>query len=245
MQLTNIARTKPTWRVVPNTRVALLSEPSKMPGKSWSLPARLSCPRLNGNICAHCYACKGSYVWECVARAQKVRFDWTVQCMRTAEGRNEWITYMVAAIGAVRSEHFRVHDSGDMFNAHYAECWLAVCRALPQKRFWIPTRSWQVPNGALPVFDPLMNALRAMAQLPNVTVRPSALNFGDTAPRVAGLHAGSTADCTKGDYGILPDGGIAWNCAPFQCPSHTTNNKCGDCRACWDAKDVPVSYRKH
>jgi hypothetical protein len=46
----------------------------------------------------------------------------------------------------------------------------------------------------LPVYDPLLNILRELAALRNVTVRPSALNFGDLPPLVKGLHSGSTAD---------------------------------------------------
>jgi hypothetical protein len=136
---------------------------------------------------------------------------------------------MVAGIRQSGCSYFRVHDSGDMFNVAYAECWLAVCLALPDVRFWIPTRSWQQPSGPLPVFDPLLNTLRKLATLPNVTVRPSALNFGDSAPVVAGLHAGGTADCSQA----------------HQCPAPLQGGNCGDCRTCWDAKETAVSYSKH
>jgi hypothetical protein len=119
-----------------------------------------------------------------------------------------------------------------MFNVAYADCWHAVCAALPGVRFWIPTRSWQQPKSALPVFDPLLNTLRKLATLPNVTVRPSALDFGDSAPVIAGLHAGSTAAVT--------DGRLA-----TQCPAPQQGGNCGDCRTCWDAKDTAVSYSRH
>ena len=39
---------------------------------------------------------------------------------------------------------------------------------------------------------------------------------------------------------LRPDVFRAW-----QCPAHNQGNQCGDCRACWDAKDMPVSYCKH
>jgi Gene product 88 len=98
---------------------------------------------------------------------------------------------MVAGIAQSRCEYFRVHDSGDMFSLAYAQCWHAVCVAMPEIRFWIATRSWQQPKSPLPVLDPLLNTLRQLATLPNVTVRSSALDFGDAAPVIAGLHAGS------------------------------------------------------
>jgi hypothetical protein len=84
----------------------------------------------------------------------------------------------------------------------------------------------------LPIYDPLLNVLRQLASLPNVTVRPSALNFGDHAPMVAGLHAGSTA--------AMPDIFRAQ-----QCPAYEQGGRCGECRACWQAKDTPISYCRH
>jgi hypothetical protein len=152
--------------------------------------------------------------------------------MRTLAGRKQWIAAMVDAIRQAGCRYFRVHDSGDFFSAAYAECWLAVCRQLPEVRFWIPTRAWQTPTDPLPLFDPLLNTLRSLASLPNVTVRPLALNFGDHAPVVPGLHAGSTA--------AMPDALRA-----FQCPASSHGNHCGDCRACWENKQIPIAYRRH
>jgi hypothetical protein len=152
--------------------------------------------------------------------------------MRSVDGRAQWTAVMVAAIRKSHCTYFRVHDSGDMFSVAYAACWLEVCRQLPEVRFWIPTRAWQQPSGPLPVFDPLLNTLRQLAALPNVTVRPSTLNFGDQAPAVAGLHAGSTA-------------AMADTLRAYQCPAYENGNQCGNCRACWDRKDVAVAYRKH
>jgi hypothetical protein len=152
--------------------------------------------------------------------------------MRTAAGRTAWVEHIVYAIRQTGCEYFRVHDSGDMFNVAYAQCWMEVCKAMPEVRFWIPTRAWQQPAGPLAVFDPLLNTLRALANLPNVTVRPSALNFGDYAPVVSGLHAGSTAGMSD-----------VFRARP--CPAYAQGGHCGDCRTCWDSKDIPISYSRH
>ena len=152
--------------------------------------------------------------------------------MRTAEGLFSWIDTMTSTINETRCQYSRVHDSGDMFSNRYAQAWLEVCIRLPQVKFWIPTRAWQQPSGPLPVFDPLLITLRQLAALPNVTVRPSALNFGDHAPQVDGLHAGSTA--------AMLDVFRA-----RQCPASAQGGRCGDCQACWDAKDTPISYHRH
>lgn len=212
---------------VPGTKVGLLSTPSKMPGLSWSIPAGKSCPRETGDICKHCYAKKGRYIFENVLNAQRVRFEWTIDSMRSEEGRRFWVYWMTEAIRG--QEYFRVHDSGDMFNRFYVECWYEVALALPATKFWIPTRSWQHPK-ALLIFDPILSSLRKLAMLPNVTVRPSALNFGDAPPIVPGLHAGSTANYS---------GPIS------HCPARSQGGHCGACRHCWDSKEESVSYPKH
>jgi hypothetical protein len=218
--------------VVPGTTVSLLSNPSKMPGKAFGLPAHKACPRAKGSICDSCYAAKGCYSWKSSKHAQQVRFEWTRDCMRTDEGVALWVATMVQAL--VGETYFRIHDSGDFFNPRYAKAWLQVCKALPATKFWAPTRAWQGGvMGPLPVFDPLLNTLRELAALPNVTVRPSALDFGDLAPVVSGLHAGSTADMSD-------------ESKAYQCPAKRLyDGHCGPCRTCWDAKSVAVNYPKH
>lgn len=152
--------------------------------------------------------------------------------MRSDAGMLAWAAAMIDAL--VSQEYFRIHDSGDFFNVRYVRAWIMVCRALPATKFWAPTRSYQGGvMGPLPVFDPLLAALRELASLPNVTVRPSALDFGDTAPVVEGLHAGSSADMSDASQA-------------YQCPAKAQyDGECGPCRHCWDAKSEPVSYAKH
>lgn len=222
---------KRDYATVPDTTVCLLTQTSKMPGPSFSLPAKQACPRKNGTICDSCYADKNCYRYTVVENAQGTRFQWTIAAMRTPEGFASWVDTMIDAIRQSGCDYFRVHDSGDMFNARYAAAWLEVCSRMPEVKFWIPTRAYQQPSGPLPVYDPILNTLRMLAALPNVTVRPSALNFGDKPPVVAGLHAGTTAD--------MPDVFRA-----RQCPAHSQGNQCLDCRACWEEKDLPISYTR-
>jgi hypothetical protein len=149
---------------VPASTVSLLTYTSKMPGPSWSLPAHKACPRANGSICADCYASKGCYRYRSPRHAQAVRFDWTIACIRSEVGRRLWVDYMVSAIRRSGCRYFRVHDSGDMFSAVYAESWLDVCRKLPNVRLRVPTRAWQQPTGPLPVIDPLLGVNAQVGQ---------------------------------------------------------------------------------
>src|SRR5579872_6258672 len=186
--LRDATRSKKRFATVPETGVRLLTQTTKMPGPSWSLSAHKAFPRAAGTICDSCYASKGCYRFTSTQAAQSARFRWTVESMRTPAGRAHWIEHMVSTIRDSGCKYFRVHDSGDLFNVAYAESWLEVCKSLPEVKFWIPTRAWQQPNGPLPIYDPLLEVLRRLAQLPNVTVRPSALNFGDQAPQIVGLQ---------------------------------------------------------
>jgi hypothetical protein len=107
---------------VPGTSVRLLTQTSKMPGPSWSLPAHRACPRANGTICDACYASKGCYRYSTTQKAQHARFAWTVESMRTPVGRALWVERMVSAIRESGCRYFRVHDSGDLFNVAYTQC---------------------------------------------------------------------------------------------------------------------------
>jgi hypothetical protein len=165
--------------------------------------------------------------------------------MQTAAGIALWIAAMLVAIRHVtrRGEKlFRIHDSGDFFSPAYVRAWFAVCQQLPEVKFWAPTRAWQLPvstvsdNGlkafrVLTEADSLMAELLKLASLPNVTIRPSALNFEDAPPVVAGLHAGSAA-CDTQSFG-------------HACPAPLQGNNCGSCRVCWLNPEVPVTYHKH
>jgi hypothetical protein len=126
---------------------------------------------------------------------------------------------MIEAIDATGYAYMRVHDSGDLFSPEYTRAWIRICACLSWVRFWFPTRSWQAP---------WLDVIQELAALPNVAVRPSAVHFDDDPPQVDGLAAGTTAKA----FG-------------YTCPAPRQNNACGDCRRCWTAKSLPVSYHAH
>lgn len=223
-----------TLHKVPNSPCNILSEPSKMPCPTFSLPAKLSCPfkvmkpSASGAdaICSDCYACKGFYkVFESsIVPRQVSRFDWS------RKHKSEFIRHTVDAIKATKTEYFRGHDSGDFYSPKYVSAWVEICAQLPNVRFWFPTRAWQYGESAPgKLNERMLSALRQLAALPNVTIRPSALYFGDSAPIVPGLHAGSTADNAEG----------------FQCIAPNQDGECRECRVCWNDKTTPVSYHRH
>jgi len=221
----SLRKTVPAVKVPGGTSL-LLTEARKMPGLSWSLPAHKACPAAvtgPGTICGSCYAAKGRYRMSTVQQAQQQRMDWARKCMQTPEGVEDFVSTMVDTIARDRSPYFRIHDSGDLFNPTYVGAWAEIARRLPHKKFWVPTRTWRFLDN--PKWAP---ALLALAGLPNVTMRPSALRFNDAPPIIPGMAAGSTA---------TPAG--------YSCPAPDQGNNCGDCRVCWDQPETPVSYHKH
>lgn len=218
----------------------LLSFPSKMPGAAWGTSAGRDCPamRLSINaaasaglpaICGTCYAQKGRYGFGAVKAANTSRGDWERAATRdTADpAESAFADEMIAEIGtwaereirAGRVPYFRIYSSGDFQSVHSIRAWDGIAKALPHVRFWAPTRTYRI--------DVFLEELRALAALPNVTIRPSADAFNQTAPAVDGLHAGSGAGTV------------------FTCPASNQGGECGSCRLCWDSKMLPVYYRAH
>jgi protein gp88 len=224
--------------VVPGSTVLLLSDASKMPSLSFSLPAGESCPWAKygeGSICGACYAMKGRYVMPNVANAQRVRYAWVRACLKTAEGTDAFVSVMTRAIHDAGNTYFRGHDSGDFFCPAYVDAWTRICSALPEVTFWFPTRTWRVlthKDASATLKARWALALTSLASLPNVRMRPSALFFNAPAPMVRNLIPGMAAGTTATDVG-------------FTCPAPTTGNTCGTCRTCWDSPDTAVSYHRH
>jgi hypothetical protein len=204
----------------------LLTNTSKMPCPSWSLPAGKACPGAKygaGTICGSCYAKdRGMYLHEAVKNAQRERFTWTRALMRTPAGRDAFVEYLTMAIRATGLGYFRVHDSGDLFSPAYTACWRRIAGNLPGVKFWFPTRSYRIPA--------LLPGIVTLAGLANVTVRPSALFLDATPPVITGLSAGSGATYSEDDA---------------TCPAYRQDGRCMDCRSCWDRPDRPVLYPLH
>jgi hypothetical protein len=214
----------------------ILTHTSKMPCHSFSMTAGESCPFADFTrkdaICKKCYAKKYKR-FKLAYAYQGIRFQWVRDCMKTPEGRAQFVALVVEAIRDTGDVFFRGHDSGDFFNAVYVQCWIEICSQLPDVRFWFPTRSYQTGrdfNPLLPVFNPILHLLQKLHALENVTVKPSALAVGDDTPRIPGLGAGSGVNSTNADV--------------IACEAYTRDGHCGDCRMCWE-KGTAITYPLH
>jgi len=218
-----------------------LSNPSKMPGKAYSLPAT-EChvgARLRGvpgSVCEGCYAMKGAYAWRPTKQAMAKRL--------ASIAHPQWVDAMVAQIK--RQQWFRWHDSGDLQSvAHLAKI-VAVAEQTPNTSHWLPTREKAIVKAYG----------RAGGTFPsNLVVRVSGAMVDGNAPK--GFSNTSTV-YESGD--VIGKGCIAYRTkangdvvseSEFQALKKAKALKdadlghCGDCRACWDARVQNVSYHKH
>lgn len=198
-----------------------LSQPSKMPGWAWNIPASrcilgAKLAQIEGSTCSSCYAKKGRYVFPSTKTAMERRFQ--------AMQRPEWVDAMVVVLSseAVRNKgYFRWFDSGDLQSVQHLKNICEIARRTPFLKHWMPTRE----QGFLKRFMETDGDVPA-----NLTIRLSAPMIGGNAatwwPWTSKVHVGHDA--------------------PKQsCPAQQQGNECGDCRRCWDRRVKVVSYPRH
>lgn len=212
--------------------IGSLGFPSKMPGISYGLPAHKTCPAMqlrimrdkDTSVCSHCYALKGHYQSQSVQRSQTARYMGTLNPLWTAAMIFTLKNYHTRGIRKngklVDTSYFRWHDSGDIYSLAYLSKIVAVCRALPQINFWLPTHEPKIVTAYL----------ESGQTFPaNLTVRISADRIRETES-----HALPTSSSGAASGHLCP--------ATYD-PTH--ENQCKDCRACWNASIKNVDYKLH
>jgi len=171
--------------------------------------------KVAGSICSKCYALKGMYGFPVVKAALEKRF--------ASLSNPLWVGAMTFLVGKVeKSGFFRWHDSGDIQSVAHLNNIVEVAKQTPHVQHWIPTREysfvsqWLAANGAFPA---------------NLTVRLSSLMLEAAPPVSIASRLGLTTS------GVSKAG--------FSCPAPNQENKCGDCRACWNKQVSNVNYKQH
>lgn len=216
-----------------------LSNPSKMPGFSYGLPAAgakwvpelatkynlevpetFGCPvgaklaQVKGTTCSKCYAVKGNYGFKKVRLAQFKRLMGLLT-------HPMWVDAMVHLINSKRSKWFRWHDSGDIMSMDHLHKIIEVVNRTPDVRHWLPTREAKI------IVD-YENTYGAFPD--NLTIRLSATRVDNPPPKAYGIT--STVHDKAAPVG-------------HKCPAPEQNGECGDCRACWSRDVENVSYHIH
>jgi hypothetical protein len=127
---------------------------------------------------------------------------------------------IVAIRGTESSGYFRWHDSGDLQDVAHLAKLVEIARALPDIKFWLPTREYGI----------VASFLRSDSFPENLIVRLSAYMIEGEPPALAKRLGLTTSGVSK---------------VGFTCPASGQGGKCLSCRACW-SKDVQnVNYKKH
>lgn len=194
-----------------------LGEPSKMPGLSYGISAKLckvggKLAAIAGSVCASCYAMRDNYAYPSVQKAHEKRLSGLSSV--------SWADSMIYLIRRSGETYFRWHDSGDLQSFQHLLDIVRIAEALPSVSFWLPTKE----KGLVYRYREVFGDFPA-----NLCVRLSAAMVNIPAPAYAGNT--STVHTTTA-IGV-------------ECESYKRNNKCGDCRACWNRDIKNVSYRQH
>ncbi len=215
---------KNIWTPTLTTKEALaicgsLSNPSKMPGHGYALPAQRC--RLGSllqlipkSVCHYCYALRGRYLFPAVKAAMEKRFS--------SLSDPRWVEAVSTLIYRSGDRYFRWHDSGDLQDLEHLRKIVRVCLNLPGVKFWLPTREYQTVEAYRRMGSPIPA---------NLCIRYSA-HLVDGFPPVrygmptSGVHSRKSLIPAKAHI----------------CPAPKQNMKCGDCRACWDRSVKIVSY---
>lgn len=198
------------------SNVGGLSNTSKMPCKSYGLPAQ-ACKvgaklvKIKGSTCEGCYALKGAYAWPTVKNAYNRR----IKSLYSPE----WVQSMAVLINREKNKVFRWHDSGDLQSLQHLQAIIEVCKLTPTIRHWLPTREKAIINSHQSVYPD------------NLVVRLSAAMVDGKPP--TGQWLTSTVHSKGADH------------IGYECKAYEHDGKCNDCRKCWDNTVVNISYRKH
>lgn len=197
-----------------------LSHPSKMPCPAYSIPAQ-RCVNgqkmrdVEGSVCSKCYALKGNYGFPGVRDALEKRYTALMEEPMWARG----MAYLIRSSG---TGWFRWHDSGDLQSVAHLKKIIEVCKLTPNVKHWLPTREYAM----------VTKLLDAGGVVPkNLTIRLSAMMLDGVPPTAIAKRLGVTVS------------GVGKT--EYNCPASTQDNKCGECRLCWDKSKFNVTYKQH
>jgi len=201
-------------------KVGRLGKAGKMPCPTYSTPASLCVTgnrlrKIEGSTCHKCYAMRGNYLYPNVQGGLKKRFD--------AFKKNSFVDAMSLMINryAIKSGYFRWFDSGDLNSISMLEKIAMVCQNTPKIKHWLPTREAKIVKDYLKIYKKFPSNLLVRVSAPMIDGKP-----------LKSFRWTSTVHHKKNHIG-------------HDCPARFQENKCMDCRACWDRKVKNVSYHKH
>ena len=126
-----------------------------------------------------------------------------------------WVRAMAALINSKKAKYFRWHDSGDLQSLKHLAKIYKVAKLTPSVQHWLPTREAWTQKYQ----DRAPSNLTLRFSMPMVN-QPAAGNWNNTST-------------------------VVTEPAQATCPASKQDNKCLDCRACWDPSVKNVAYLAH
>lgn len=186
---------------------------------------------VEGSTCSGCYAIKLGKVYKSAQGSWENNLALWLDALTTDP--MEWVDSMVYQINHIAMSKAKKGEkgaglhrwfaAGDLPNMDALRAIVAVAKATPHIRHWLPTREKALVRKYL--------ATNLEGFPANLTVRLSAAMV-DAAPLQAGTVTSTVH--TKGNehHG-------------FACPAYETDGSCGSCTACWSNDVANISYQKH
>jgi hypothetical protein len=160
----------------------------------------------------------GSVCSGCYALKGRYRFPNVKNAMqRRLDSINHplWIKAMATSIIETKTGFFRWHDSGDLQSLDHLKKIFEVCNLTPGIQHWLPTRETSI-----------IACIQADEVPKNLIIRLSAHKVdGKASTFWPWTSTVVTSEKT--------------------CPAAEQENKCKDCRACWDRTIPNIAYGKH
>lgn len=201
-----------------SSRLGSLSAPSKMPGYSWSISTE-HC--ITGSKLAKI---AGTPCSKCYAQKGFYTFPIVKSALNTRlrawQDDPDWVLLMSIRLLLINKEHFRWFDSGDIQSLKMLQDINQVAlNTDPFVKHWLPSQERAFVSQLLDI-------------APNLIIRLSSTKIGSIqSTQLLGI---CTSSISKEK---IPN---QWNC-----PSSTQDNKCLDCRACWNKQITNVVYIEH
>jgi len=193
-----------------------------MPGRAfntspWKCIRGSVLAELPGTVCNTCYARKGRYNFKKVKLALEKR--------ELAFYHPNFVEAMATLISKQSPEVFRWFDAGDLQNEDQLDIICQICNATPDTKHWLPTRERGIIN----------KYFTTHLKPSNLVVRISA-DVINCFPILSDKRFVGSAVKTKEFDFVYPH---------YLCPSKDQDNKCLNCRACWDENVQLVVYREN
>lgn len=105
---------------------------------TWNIPSKITCPNKTPFCSKYCYAGKGNFLYDNVKKSHAKNLIETKD--------NNFVDNMVHTITKRNLKVFRIHSSGDFYNAKYFFKWIRIIKQCPDCMFYAYTKNWLSPN---------------------------------------------------------------------------------------------------